>query len=99
MKYRLAVLVSFLLLVIPARVFAKGDLVRITIKSAHLTTPIEITDPKTLANIHIWTGPGTGGTGPETGSTEDHWFIIDSSQGTVTERLKELQRYEVSFYV
>ncbi len=63
MRRMLAVLVAFLPLAIPARAFAKADISRITIKGADLKTPIEITDPKTLANFDVWTGPGTSWTG------------------------------------
>jgi len=97
MRRMLAVLVAFLPLVIPARVFAKADTSKITIKGSDLKTPIEITDPHTLASFNVWAGPGTtwsGGTGPPS------WvqtFIIDWSQG-VAEHPKGLKRYEVSFY-
>jgi hypothetical protein len=95
MRQMLAVLVAFLLLVIPARVFAKADISKITIKGAGLKAPIEITDPKTLANFDVWSGPGTSWTGGS--PKEADRFIIDWSDG-VTERPKGLQRYEVSFY-
>ena len=90
MRRMFAVLVAFLPLVIPARVFAKADISKITIAGADLKTPIKITDPQTLANFNVWTGPGTS-------SKQADRFIIDWSQG-VTERPKGLQRYEVSFY-
>jgi hypothetical protein len=93
----LTVLIVFLSFAIPARVFAKGDLVRITIKGADLKTPIEITDPKTLANIHIWTGPGTSSSEPGF-NPNTPGFIINWSQGPIAEPPKGLQRYEVSFY-
>ena len=93
----LAVLVVFLSLAIPARVFAKGDTVRITIKGADLKTPIEITDPKILATFNVWTGPGTSSDAPGFNSNAPG-FIIDWSPGPVAEPPKGLQRYEVSFY-
>ena len=93
MRRILTVVVAFLPLLIPAPVFAKADISKITIKGANLKTPIEITDSKTLANFNVWTGPGTSGTIPQ----EANKFIIDWSRG-VTERPKALQRYEVFFY-
>jgi hypothetical protein len=93
----LAVLVVFLSLAIPARVVAKGDTVRITIKGADLKTPIEITDPKILATFNVWTGPGTSSDAPGFNSNAPG-FIIDWSPGPVAEPPKGLQRYEVSFY-
>ena len=95
MRRMLAVVVAFLPLVIPARVFAKADISKITIKGADLRTAIEITDPKTLANFDVWTGPGTSWTGGSPKQADR--FIIDWSQG-VAEHPKGLQRYEVSFY-
>jgi hypothetical protein len=91
MKRKSAVLVTFLLMVIPSQLFAKGATVRITIKGADLRTPIEITEAKVLAHFQVWTGPGTS-------SNEAKSFIIDWSQGPAAERPKGLQRYEVSFY-
>ena len=64
---KLGVLVAFLSLAIPVRVFAKAEISKITIRGAHLKAPIEITDPKTLANFDVWTGPGTSGTNPKDG--------------------------------
>jgi hypothetical protein len=94
MRRMLTVVVAFLPLVIPARVFAKADISKITIQGVDLKTLIEITDPKTLANFDVWTGPGT-----RTGGSpkQADRFIIDWSQ-SVTEHPKGLQRYEVSFY-
>jgi hypothetical protein len=90
------VLTLLVVLSLPALLFAKGDLVRITIKGSDLKAPIEITDAKTLASFDVWTGPGTswsGGTSPK----EADRFIIDWSQ-SVTEHPKGLKRYEVSLY-
>jgi len=93
MRRMLSIVFAFLPLAIPGLVFAKADISKITIKGSNLKTPVEITDPKTLAKFNVWTGPGTSGTIPQ----EADRFIIDWSQG-VTERPKALQRYEVSFY-
>jgi hypothetical protein len=47
MRRMLSVVVAFLPLAIPALVFAKADISKITIKGSRLKTPVEITDPKT----------------------------------------------------
>jgi len=91
MKPRLAFLFVFLL-VIPAQVFAKSDISKITIQGGDLKTPIVINDQKTLPHFNVWTGPGTSG--PLTKETR---FIIDWSQ-KITERPQGPQRYQVSFY-
>ena len=95
MRQKLAVLVAFLLLAIPALVFAKADICRITIKGADLRTPIEVTDFRNFKDVdlNVWAGPGVEINGKE----QTEGFILDWSQ-TVTERPKGLQRYEVSFY-
>ena len=96
MKPPLSVLFILLLLAIPAELFAKAETSKIIIKGADLSAPIEITDPKTLANFVVWTGTGTSCTGhcpsPSPGS-----FIVDWSQ-PLADRPKGLHRYEVSFY-
>jgi hypothetical protein len=76
---------------IPVSVPAKGKTVRITIKGADLKSPIEITDPKILANFNVWSGPGTS-------SNEGQGLIVDWSQGTEYWPPKGLPLYEVSFY-
>jgi len=96
MRPRLAFLFVFLLLVIPAQVFAKADISKITIQGGDLKTPIAITDPKTLATFDIWSGPGTSGWISAHPKEADR-FLIDWSHG-VTERPQRLQRYQVSFY-
>jgi hypothetical protein len=99
-KRLLSVLVPFLLVAIPAEVFAKADTSKITIKGADLEAPIEITDLKTLAKFSVWTGPGTSCTGsgcPGTSAKQTESFIVDWSQA-VAEPASGLQRYEVSFY-
>jgi len=97
MKRRSTVLFVLLALVIPARVFAKADISRITIKGVDLKTPIDITDPKVLAHFNVWSGPGSSWSGGKSPATWVDAFIIDWSQ-SVTERPKGLQRYEVSVY-
>jgi hypothetical protein len=77
-------------MVVAARLFAKADTIKVTIKGADLNTPVEITDPKVLTSFRVWTGPGTS-------SNEAKAFIIDWSQGPAAERPKGLQRQEVHF--
>lgn len=93
MRIALAVLLNFLLILsIPTPLWAKGKTVKITIKGADLKTPIEISDPKILANFQVWAGPGT--------STADRQsLIIDWSQGRVRKPPESLHRYQVSFHV
>jgi hypothetical protein len=92
MKMALAVLLnSLLILYVPAPLLAKGKTVKITIKGADLKTPIEITDPKILANFQVWTGPGTSG-------AERQSLIIDWSQGPVPKPPESLHKYQVSFH-
>ena len=96
MKRLLSVLVLLLLLAIPTVLFAKAETSKIIIKGADLSAPIEITDPKTLANFFVWTGAGTSCTGAcSTPSTES--FIVDWSQ-PIADHPSGLHRYEVSFY-
>jgi hypothetical protein len=97
MKRRLAVLFVLFPLIIPARVFAKADISKITIKGAHLKIPIEITDPKTLAHFNVWSGPGSSWSGGKSPPTWVDTFSMDWFQD-VTEHPKGLQRYEVSCY-
>jgi hypothetical protein len=50
----LAVLLnSLLILSVPTPLLAKGKTVKVTIKGAVLKTPIEISDPKILANFQV----------------------------------------------
>ena len=81
-----------LLLVGPSLSLAKGKTVRIVIEGEDLAKPLDITDPKILANFNVWTGPGTSN--PNAPS-----FIIDWSQGPVTEIPNVTQKYRISFYV
>jgi hypothetical protein len=96
MKQLLSVLVTFLLLVIPAQVLAKGHTVKITIQGADLKTPVEITDPNVLTKFQVWSGPGTSSNFPGFNPNAPG-FIVDWTQA-VAKPPKGLQRYEVSFY-
>jgi hypothetical protein len=92
MRMALAVLLTFLVfLSIPTLLPAKGNTVKITIKGGDHKRPIEISDPKILANFRVWTGPGTS-------SADRQGLIIDWSQGTVGEPPQALPRYQVSFH-
>ena len=86
-----------LFLIVPARFLAKGATTKIMIEEADLAKPIEITDRKVLANFNVWTGPGTFSTQPGFNANAPG-FIIDWSQGPVTQPPQALQRYQVSFY-
>jgi hypothetical protein len=92
MRKVLAVLLnSLLILSVPAPLLAKGKTVKITIKGADLKIPIQITDPKILANFQVWTGPGT--------STADRQsFIIDWAQGPVRKPPESFRRYQIAFH-
>jgi len=73
---------------------AKGATTKITISGPNLPTPITITEPSILNEFQVWTGPGVVAGGvPET-----QGFIIDWSSGTVAERPRDIDLYQVSFY-
>jgi hypothetical protein len=74
--------------IVPAPLSAKGNTVKITIKGAGITTPLEITDPK-IREFHVWAGPG---------AAETEGFIIEWSKGVVAQPPTGLQHCEVSFY-
>jgi hypothetical protein len=92
MKVAIAVLLSAMLIsCVSTPLLAKENTVKIVISGAGLKAPIEITDPKTLMNFSVWTGPGT--------STANHQgLIIDWSQGPVRETPNMVHKYQVSFY-
>ena len=88
--------VAFSLLIVsimPASLSAKGPTVKIVIKGAALTTPLEITDSKVGA-FGVWEGLGVFKNRVE----QTEGFIIDWSKGIVADRPIGLQHYEVSFY-
>jgi hypothetical protein len=92
MKNTVSVLLSALLILsVSTSLLAKEHTVKITISGAGLKTPIEISDPKILANFSVWTGPGTS-------TADQQGFIIDWSQGPVREPSDTLRRYQVAFY-
>lgn len=95
MKQIVALSVIFFLFANPTSLFAKGQTVKITIQGADLKTPIQITDPKVLTDIQVWSGKGTYSNEPR---LEEPSFIIDWSHGSTAEPPKALPRYEVSFY-
>src|SRR5712692_817796 len=78
----------------PSPLCAKGDIVKVTIKGAGLTTPIEI--HPNIGEFSVWVGPGVGGYSVE--QTGYNAFIIEWSKGVITQPLAGLQHYEVSFY-
>jgi hypothetical protein len=80
-------------LTVPGLLFAKGRTVKITIRGAALTAPIESTD-EALDCFGVWEGPGVA----INGTPQTKGFIIDWPKGVVAERRNGLQRHEVSFY-
>jgi hypothetical protein len=86
-----------LVLIFPSRILAKGATSRIIIEGTDLTKPIEITHRKVLANFNVWTGPGTFST-QQGANANAPGFIIDWSQGPVSQPPQALRRYQVSFY-
>ena len=54
------VLVSLVILIIPATAWSKGATVKIEIEGNNLASPIEITDPNMVGQFNIWNGPGVG---------------------------------------
>ena len=93
MRIVLAVLLNLLLILsIPTPLWSKGKTVKITIKGEDLKTPVEITDPKILANFQVWAGPGTR-------TADRQSLIIDWSQGPVRKPPKSLHKYQVSFHI
>jgi hypothetical protein len=98
MKRILAVaFIISLFLIVPSRVLAKRATTKIIIEGTDLARPIEITDRKLLAKFNVWTGPGTFSTQPGFDANTPS-FIIDWSQGPLTQLPHELRRYQVSFY-
>jgi hypothetical protein len=92
MRMALTVFLAFLVfLSIPTLLPAKGNTVKITIKGGDHKRPIEISDPKILANFRVWTGPGTS-------SVDRQGLIIDWSRGPVVGPPQALRRYQVSFH-
>jgi hypothetical protein len=85
-----AVVFALVALLGPARLSAKGENVKITIKGASLTAPIEITDKDLLARFVIWEGPGTS-------PNASHGLIVDWSRSLAAPPPKGLEVYEVEF--
>jgi hypothetical protein len=57
MKKTLALVLTMLLSAAPSRLLAKGATTKVVIEGPDLSKPIEITDPKVLANFNVWAGP------------------------------------------
>jgi hypothetical protein len=88
----LAFILSVVSLTVPS-LCAKGDTVKIRIKGAGLSIPIDITDPKIKA-FNVWAGPGVTVNGVE----QTEGFIVEWSKGVVAQLPTGLQHHEVSFY-
>jgi hypothetical protein len=78
------------LLIVPARLPAKGHTTKITIRRTDLAAPIKITDPKIVESFNVWTGPGTS-------SNQPQGLIVDWSRG-VARPPQNLPVYEVLFF-
>lgn len=94
MKGTSAAVFSLLMMsIVPTSLSAKGQTVKITIKGADLTTPLEITSPK-VGEFGVWEGPGVHVNGVE----QTDGFIINWPKGIVAQIPSGLEHYEVSFY-
>lgn len=96
MKRLVSLLFILLVPAVPAESFAKAETSKIIITGAVLNAPINITDPKTLANFGVWTGAGTNCTG-NCPQPNPESFIVNWSQ-PVADHPRGLHRYQVSFY-
>ncbi|HLZ41675.1 MAG TPA: hypothetical protein VKQ11_11975 [Candidatus Sulfotelmatobacter sp.] len=96
MKRIAALSVVSLLLATPASLLAKASTLKIVIQGADLTTPIQITDRKVLANFQVLSGKGTYANEPR---LEEPSFVIDWPQGPTAEPPKGLPRYQILFYL
>ena len=93
----LCVSITLLLLAFPTQLLAKKETTKIKISGGNLRTPIEITNPKVLAEFHVHSGPGTSPSEPGYNPNAPG-FIIDWSRGAVDAPPKGLQRYQISFF-
>jgi hypothetical protein len=84
-------LLLLVMLIAPAILTAKGDLVKITISGVGLATPIETTSPE-IGLFNIFAGPGVRVNKVE----QTEGFIIDWSKGKAAQRQGE--HYEVTFW-
>lgn len=87
-------LLTSLLALLPAHLFAKAVTTRVIIEGNHFT--FNITSRKTLARFNVWSGPGTSSNG--IASTEPQSFIVDWSKGPLATAPQALLPYQVSFY-
>jgi hypothetical protein len=92
MKLFAAVLSMVFVTTKPALLLAKGDTVKITIESADLPSPIQLTG-REVRQFNIWSGPGTYLNGVE--GTQG--FIVDWAN-RLDEAPVGLHHYKVSFY-
>lgn len=91
MKPKVRVCVTTLVsLALPLIASAKGDTIRILIRSATLSAPIEISDPALINRFNVWPGPGTGPT------VDPEGLNVDWSRG-IARTPEGLRSYIVSF--
>jgi hypothetical protein len=94
MRRRLSMLCGAVALsVASASVFAKGDMVRIEIRSPALAGAIAITDPK-IQGFHVWSGPGVN----NVAVANADGFIANWKGGVVSNPPARAARYELSWY-
>lgn len=102
MKYPFTIVVAVLtVLVMSAPLSAKSETVKIVIRGAGLTTPIEISDPDIVRKFNVWTGPGVriNGEAVYLDPNQQAGAFIDWPKGAVAERPQGLQSFQVFFYV
>lgn len=90
-----------MLAVLSTPAWAKGTITKIVIEGQSLQSPIEIVDPEILDKFTIWSGPGVGGwdminTIPK---ADDPRFIVDWTQGIVSDHPSGSRRYFVSIHI
>ncbi|HEY7305086.1 MAG TPA: hypothetical protein VH601_13270 [Bryobacteraceae bacterium] len=82
-------LMTLLSVVLPCLVFAKSDTIRIVIRGAALSKPIEISDPALIHRFNVWSGPMTS-------SNDSEGLNVDWSRG-IAHPPSGLEKYIVSF--
>jgi len=78
--------------------FAKGGMVRITIRGEHLANPIEIATPEALARFHAGAGPGNFAivNGSRIPNFKPQSFIVDWSR-QIARPPQGMKVYEIAF--
>jgi hypothetical protein len=97
MKRFLTVVGLLIASAVPLVSFAKGDLVRIEVSGATLSSPLVVADSNILRQFFIWSGPRSGQT---TGSPQnvDSRSFIDWHEGIAEHVPKGMASYDVAFF-